>query len=178
MNWYLDEKDRSIFSPLQIMFTAHFGSVVGASFMTAFFSIGDFIFDCMRPDPSLCPQYYTNCFNAGFSWLEEIFSLVRSDSLTFVQMAGKPYCNSARYCEYLNDKTIIARSSQSTSRSYRFCAHLLIAGILAIVSLYINGIGTSFYVMLFVIVQTVFISTLFISLHADAAEALQLILLN
>ena len=66
--------------------------------------------------------------------------------------------------------------SQSTSRAYRLCAHFLIVGIMAIIALYIKGV-ISLYALLVIMIQTIFIATLFISIHADAAEAIQIVFL-
>lgn len=55
--------------------------------------------------------------------------------------------------------------------SYRICAHMLIAGIVGIICLYIKGTILP-TVMLLIMVLSVFISTYFISIHADAAEAI------
>lgn len=58
--------------------------------------------------------------------------------------------------------------SQSTSRTYRICAHLLICGIVGISGLYLKGSITALTI-LFIVTVALFISTLFISIHADAA---------
>lgn len=66
--------------------------------------------------------------------------------------------------------------SQSTSRAYRLCAHFLIVGLIAIFALYIKG-AVSIYAILVIMIQTLFIATLFISAHADATEAIQIVFL-
>lgn len=63
------------------------------------------------------------------------------------------------------------------SRAYRICAHFLIAGIVAIVSFFLQGASTSVFVVLVVFIMALFIATFFISLHADAAESVQIIFL-
>jgi hypothetical protein len=57
----------------------------------------------------------------------------------FIALTGNPFCNSARYCEYLCDKSVITSYSQSTSRVYRLCAHFFIAGLVVIICLYVKG---------------------------------------
>lgn len=147
--------------------------------MTGFFSIGDYIFDFIKPDEEENPDgFYTNCFNSVCSICVRMFDLVRSDSMAYINLAGNPYCNSARYCEYLCDQSLLTESSQSTSRSYRICAHFLIAGGIAIAGLYLKGTGISLYTIGLLIVLGIFISTFFISIHADAAEAIQIIFLE
>jgi len=67
--------------------------------------------------------------------------------------------------------------SQSTSRVYRLSAHFLVMGIVGVIALYMNG-KISIYAELLILVIAVFISTLFISYHADSAEAIQITLLT
>lgn len=93
----------------------------------------------------------------------------------YIYLTGNPYCNSSRYCEYLCDKSPLTRNSQSISRAYRILAHFLIAGIVAIVSFFLQGANTSVFVVLVVFLMSLFIGTFFISLHADAAESVQII---
>lgn len=169
VGWYYD-KDFSCFYPLQLLFGKHFGSVIGGSFMTGFFSIGDYIFDFIKPDEESNPDgIYTQCFTSVCSTCTRIFDLVRSDSMAYINLAGNPYCNSSRYCEYLCDQSLLTESSQSTSRSYRICAHFLIAAGIAITGLYLKGSGISLYTIGLIIFLGIFISTFFISIHADAA---------
>jgi hypothetical protein len=86
----------------------------------------------------------------------------------YTYITGNPYCNSARYCEYLSDNSAVFEDNQSTSRMYRIAAHLLIAGLVGIICLYAKGkiVPTVILVILF---SSLFISTFFISIHADAA---------
>lgn len=97
--------------------------------------------------------------------------------MTYINIAGIPYCNASRYCEYLVDKSLLMEGSQSASRTYRICAHFLIASAVGIFGLYLKG--TIAPVTVFVIVGlSLFISTYFISIHADAAEAMIILFLN
>jgi len=91
--------------------------------------------------------------------------------MAYINIAGNPYCNSARYCEYLSDQSWVLEQSQSTSMSYRICAHMLIAGIVGIICLYMKGslLPSS---LLLIMLLSIFISTFFISIHANAAEAI------
>lgn len=96
--------------------------------------------------------------------------------MVFVNLAGNPYCNSSRYCEALCKRSPIAEYSQSISRSYRICSHLLLAGLVATLSFFLQG-EASVFIVLIVFVVSLFLSTFLISLHADAAEAIQIIFL-
>jgi len=166
-------------TPINWLFTKHFGSVVGGSFMTGFFSIGDYLFDFIKPDEKENPEgAYTLCFNSVCDVCIRIFDLVRSDAMSYIFLTGNPLCNSSRYCEYLCDQSLLTDSSQSTSRSYRICAHFLIAGGVAIAGLFMKGSGLSTYTIIAIIVLAIFIATFFVSIHADAAEAIQIIFLG
>lgn len=91
--------------------------------------------------------------------------------MAYINIAGNPYCNAARYCEYLSDKSVVLEAGQSASRTYRLCAHMLIAGVVGLICLYIKGeiVPTALFVIFLV---SIFIATFFISVHADAAEAI------
>ena len=179
VGWYYNDNDIGCFTPINWLFTKHFGSVVGGSFMTGFFSIGDYLFDFIKPDEKENPEgAYTTCFNSVCDICIRIFDLVRSDAMSYIFLTGNPYCNSSRYCEYLCDQSLLTESSQSTSRSYRICAHFLIAGGVAIAGLFMKGSGLSTYTIIAIIVLAIFIATFFVSIHADAAEAIQIIFLE
>lgn len=153
----------------------HLGSVIACAFMNAFFGLADFIFDALIPsydeEDNIC-FYWINRF-AGF------FDLARSDSLTLVYLSGNAYCNSARYSEYLSVKSRIsfsASQSQSASRIYRYTAHFALAGIITLVAFWIFGFTFKQEVaipgMFILLLVAMGVSTFFISLHADAGEAI------
>ncbi len=66
--------------------------------MTGFFSIGDYLFDLIKhsdkEDEGCCAQ----CLNYACGCCVKVFDLVRSDAMAYINTAGVPYCNSARYC--------------------------------------------------------------------------------
>lgn len=147
----------------------HFGSVIAGSFMTGFFTLGDYIFDLLKGESDGgCWDRFLGCFCGPCLHL---FELVRSDAMAYINLTGNPYCNSARTCEYLCDNSRVMENSQTFSRGYRISSHLLLAGINGILALYIKGfIAPSALLVIFAL--TFFISTFFISIHADAAEAI------
>lgn len=166
----------------------HLGSVIACAFMNAFFGIADFIFDALIPpldDENSC-FYCINRF-AGF------FDLARSDSLTLVYLSGNAYCNSARYSEYLHVKSSLSSrvtrslrtgadsDSQSVSRIYRFTAHFALAGIITLVAFWVFGYSLKQEVaipaMLILLFVSMGVATFFISLHADAGEAIMVLFL-
>lgn len=172
VNWYYGKDELTCMHPMRVLVCKHLGSVIGGSFMTGFFTIGDYIFDLIKPSISSPPtscyrKTHTKCCNP----FKKVFDLVRSDAMAYIHITGNPYCNSARYCEYLCDNSAAVEESQTTSRSYRLSAHMLIGGIVSIICLYVKGkiVPTVVLVMIFI---SLFISTFFISIHVDAAEAI------
>lgn len=142
--------------------------------MNGFFGITDFIFDALIPpldDNNGC-FYCINRF-AGF------FDLARSDAMTVVYASGNAYCNSARYCEYLTHKFSDTAYSQSASRIYRYSAHFSLAGIITLVGFWAFGVKSevSIPAMLILLLLSMGVSTFFISLHADAGEAILILYL-
>lgn len=171
MSWFFGA-DWSCLHPLKTLVCKHFGSVVGGSFMTGFFTLGDYLFDLIKPRVTSKPtSMHVRCWKTCCGSCTKLFSLVRSDAMGYINIAGNPYCNSARYCEYLSNNSYIVEQDQTSSRTYRLCAHLAIAGIVGLICLYVKGTiaPISLLVMFFL---SLFISTFFISLHADAAEAI------
>lgn len=172
VNWYYQRNDLGCLHPFKVLLCKHFGSVVGGSFMTGFFTIGDYLFDMIKPSVSSSPtSCYKRTHRTCCSPCRKVFDLVRSDAMGYIHITGNPYCNAARYCEYLCDNSAAVEESQTTSRSYRLSAHMLIAGVVSIICLYVKGriVPT---VILVMILCAIFIATFFISIHADAAEAI------
>ena len=96
-------------NPKKTLITKHFGSVVAGSFMTGFFALGDYIFDLIKPS-SKESEEDEGCWDKIFKsalcmCCTKTFDLVRSDAMAYINLSGNPYCNSARYCEYLCDKS-------------------------------------------------------------------------
>jgi hypothetical protein len=96
---------------------------------------------------------------------------VRTDALAYVILTGNPYCQSAKYCEYITHESMLHDGNQSTLRLYRICAHVFIAGLVSILGLFIKG-GIEPYTVGATFIIGMFVSTYIISYQADPAEAL------
>jgi hypothetical protein len=96
--------------------------------------------------------------------------------MTMVALTGNPFCNSARYCEYLCNKTPLTEYSQSVNRIYSLASHFFIVGMAIIFSIVFTN-NKSIFALLLIVVGTLTIATFFISLHADIAESIQIIYL-
>lgn len=146
--------------------------------MTAFFGIFDFLSDALIPDVLPNTNFCFSCINSVSSF----FDLVRSDAMAWVYMTGNSYCNAARYCEYVVKKSTLTRdveSSQNTNRIYRYTAHFAIAGLVSVLSSWVLNLGgvITFSGIGVVLLLSMAISTFFISVHADATEAILIIYL-
>lgn len=93
-----------------------------------------------------------------------------------VALAGNAFCNSARYCEYLCNKTPLTEYSQSVNRIYSLGSHFFIAALAVIFSVIFTS-NSSIFALIIIIGGALTISTFFISLHADIAESIQVIYL-
>jgi hypothetical protein len=96
--------------------------------------------------------------------------------LGYVALTGNPYCNSAKYCEYLWNETMISDHTQSTTRIHKIAAQLFITTAACILTLFIKGKADS-YVILLTFLYGITICTFFVSLHAYASETIQLMYL-
>ena len=57
------------------------------------------------------------------------FDLVRNDAYAYMNLTGIPYCNAARSCEELCDRSKIFLGNQSVMFFYRLCAHISCIGV-------------------------------------------------
>lgn len=101
----------------------HFGSVVGGSFMIGFFTLFDYVLDIFKarePDNTVYAgspnqvnpnqgkgcyaRFWDSCFCRP---CRKVNDLVRSDAMAYIHIAGNPYCNAARYCQYLSENSVV-----------------------------------------------------------------------
>ena len=180
--WYFSRMDEgasaaSKLLPAKYLLLRHLGSVVASSFMSGWFTIADYIFDFLRSDiPPAEGSAVSGCQKC-LNCVDNFFDLVRSDCMCYIYLTGNPYCNSARYCEYLCGESALTRNSQSISRFYRICAHFLLAGLMAMINLLLQGPTKSIFILLLVFLLGLFLATFFVSFHADSTESVQIIFL-
>ena len=88
-------------------------------------------------------------------------------------MLNLPYCNSARYCEFLSANSSFYDFSQTTNRIFRLNQHMIpIVLTLIIAILTIDGSGKSPYALVCVVAISFFIVTYFLAYHGDTAEGI------
>ena len=171
--WYIKNGQKTnCCLPVSRYFCRNFGSVVGGSFLNAFFNFFDFLFETLRCYPEgACGKCSKICglfskFSCG------ICDLVRNDAYSYINLTGIPYCNAARNCEVLCSSSNLFIGSQSVMFFYRLCAHIFCVGITVFIAYFmmkarINGINITS--LLIILILAYCIVTYFIDIHADAA---------
>ena len=97
--WYVREgKTTNCCLPVSRLFKFNFGSVVGGSFLNAFFNFIDFLFETFRCYPDGCCGVCAPCSTAFSKCCGCFFDLVRNDAYAYINLTGIPYCNAARNC--------------------------------------------------------------------------------
>lgn len=137
--------------------------------MIGFFSIPAFILFLIKPVNPF--STYGRCYYGVFGWIDSFFDLVRSDAMAYINLSGLPYCNSARYCEFLCSNTQLFPGNQTVSVLYRVGAHSLLVAIIGIIALVFKTTLT-IPALVFITLLSLFLVTYFISLHSDASEGL------
>jgi hypothetical protein len=91
---YKPENECSAFClALKLALGKHLGTIFAASFVNVFLFLPSVIYGDLRS--CLGAKFYkAGCCGA-------LFDLVRSDAISYSVLTGNPYCNSAKYCEYL-----------------------------------------------------------------------------
>lgn len=99
--------------PIKRLFTKNLGSVVGGSFLTAFFYIPELIISFLTPGKDCC---FCN-----------FFDMARSDAYAYIYLTGNSYCPSSRQTQYLCLRSRICRDSESSLYIYALFTRLAIA---------------------------------------------------
>ena len=65
--------------------------------------------------------------------------MVRSDAIGFVALAGIPYCNAAKYCDYFWFESMTTEKTSCSLRVYKLAAHIFISVTATIAGLFYLG---------------------------------------
>jgi len=87
-------------------------------------------------------------------------------------MVNIPYCNAARYCEFLSSNSPFYSYSQTTNRILRINMHIVPMFIVLCVGMGQMGASATPYAILIVAILSYFIITYFLSYHGEKAEGL------
>jgi len=157
------------------LLSKNWGSVAGGSFVNAFFEIPTFIIELFVCHPgTCCSKIGTICQNkcSAFSFLT---NLVRSDSYTYINISGIPYCNASRECAkicYDNNGFV---GSQNPLKYYRLATHIFAVTLLSFFGYIFAEVRMTyvgFWHVALIIAVTYATITWFIDIFAAAAEGI------
>ncbi len=151
----------------------HWGSVVAGSLLLDFFYIFDIFYDFMKPKNSDTLSIFTKICCC----CDRVLGLARSDTFSFLNLIGQPYCNSARFCEQIDDRSDTFDGSQSVFRVifyfifqfFRIGSHVMLASIstcLTYVFMVSSENEVSVLGLIFSFIVNLFVVTFFVSLMA------------
>lgn len=121
------------------------------------------------------------CGRASKCWKESccccnfIFELVRPDAYAYMHLSGIPYCNAARQCEALCERTHLFSSDHSCIRLYRAAAQIFLVSLTVIftfIVLFHRAYSANFVIVFLIVVTSYLAVTHFADLHSNAAEGL------
>ena len=173
--WYCDQAP-SLCTTFSRLLRFHFGSVVGGSFLNAFFNLIDFFLESLRCYPDgTCPACAPFCTSVTAS-CANLFDLVRTDVYSYSNLTGVDYCNSARFCEHLIETSRLFVGSQSLLYFYRISAYSFTIGITLIITYFFEKSRLGHIDLVSLLVTALFaycVLSYFVDLHSDIAEGIQ-----
>eukprot|EP00919_Chromeraceae_sp_WS-2016_P055313 GHVR01131432.1.p1 GENE.GHVR01131432.1~~GHVR01131432.1.p1 ORF type:complete len:258 (+),score=-12.44 GHVR01131432.1:1127-1900(+) len=160
------------YTPYQRLVCNHWGSVVGGSFLNAFFEIPTLFIELLVCHPQTCCSALGTCCYNTCSCCVCFFDLVRTDAYSYINLTGIPYCNSARQCKMLCDRSHQFIGTHSAMKHYRFAAHIFCVASVALMTYFIlkyrvHNFG--FWHVAIGVTMIYAIVTWFIDIHADSA---------
>jgi hypothetical protein len=175
VDWYWT-RHSSCYQPYQRLVCKNWGSVVGGSFLNAFFEVPTLIIELLVCHPNTCcSKLGTFCYNTC-NIFTCFFELVRTDAYSYINLTGIPFCDAARQTSKLCDRTNQFVGYHSAMKHYRMAAHIACISFVFIWGFWILNYRTFNYdlwnvaILILAIYGTV---TWFIGIHTDAAEGLQ-----
>lgn len=76
---------------------------------------------------------YTNSFNS----ITCFFDIVRTDAYSYINLSGIPFCDSARNCSYLCQKSKQFVGNHSSIKHFRFVAYVFLISLVCFMSQWI-----------------------------------------
>ena len=150
----------------------HWGSVVGGSFLNAFFEIPTFIVELLVCHPEAClSKAGTFCRNMCNPFTC-FFEIVRTDAYSYINLSGIPFCNSARNCSHLCENSRLFIGSQSPMRHYRLIASIFLVSMLSFMTQFILNYQTftiSFWNLAIGVIVIYMTIHWFVDIHAASA---------
>lgn len=175
VDWYWT-RNSSCYQPYQRLVCKNWGSVVGGSFLNAFFEVPTLLIELVVCHPNTCcSKIGTFCYNIC-NIFTCFFELVRTDAYSYINLTGIPFCDAARQCAKLCDRSAQFVGYHSAMKHYRLAAHIASVCFVFFWAFWILNYRTFNFdlwnvaIVILAIYGTV---TWFIGIHADSAEGLQ-----
>ncbi len=175
MEWYWGEIENDETS-IDRLLCKNWGSVAAGSFMNAFLGLPSAIIELLICHPGghcgRCGYCCKNTFYGMFS----LIGLIRTDSYSYINIFGIPYCDAGIECEKLCNQSQHFLGFQSAMRNFRLvaCVVLLTSGILLsflILEFRVSSPNIWFAIDLGILVLGV--GSFFASIHPNIAEGIQ-----
>ena len=93
-----------------------------------------------HPD-TCCSKLGTVCTNSC-NPITCFFDMVRTDAYSYINLSGIPFCNSARNCAYLCEKSKQFVGNHSAIKHYRFIAFVFLTALLCFMTQWILNYRT------------------------------------
>jgi len=134
-DWYWNRpQNTNCYNPYQRLLCKHWGSVVGGSFLNAFFGLPRAIIELFICHPqACCPGIGSCCYNSC-SWYTCFWDLIRTDAYAYQNLSGIPFCNSARQAKKINERNPAYVGSHSPMNRYNFVSKLFLVPLSLILS--------------------------------------------
>lgn len=134
-DWYWNRpQNTNCYNPYQRLLCKHWGSVVGGSFLNAFFGLPRAIIELFICHPqACCPGIGSFCYNSC-SWYTCFWDLIRTDAYAYQNLSGIPFCNSARQAKKINERNPAYVGSHSPMNRYNFVSKLFLVPLSLILS--------------------------------------------
>ena len=149
---------------------------MGGSFLNAFFEIPTLLIELLVCHPqTCCSKLGTVCYNSC-SCCTCFFDLVRTDAYSYMNFSGIPFCDAARQCKKLCDRSHQFIGTHSAMKHYRFVAHVAVVTLALIASYFVLRWRVHDFTLWhfgFLVFYIYALVTWFIDIHADSAEGLQ-----
>lgn len=163
------------YSPLVRLFSRHWGSVVGGSFLnTGVFSVPSYLIELLTCHPeTCCPSAGRSC--QKYCCLNYLFDLIRTDAYSYINITGLPFCNSARATAEQCYRSNLFVGGYNPLRHYKFAAIILLTLLAAFLGHFfvkLRVVNYGFWHAAALLIIAYLVVVWFVSVFGDAAEGL------
>jgi len=144
--------------------------------MNAFIRIPTAIIEQIICHPTSCCSKCGYFCNNSCNWCTSFFGLVRTDTYSYINIFGTPYCDASRECEKICAGAHHFSGFQSPMRNYRSVATIFLIALSFILSYLILRVRvetTSIWFIFTLIVTAYIVISFFVSIHACVSEGIQ-----